>query len=105
MSEMLSFLGIYVADIDHATDNLDEVLKNNGFSITEIDNMYNRAKYAINECISRIDNPLDNITDLIIRSCYEAAVDMFEKRFPDKTVYYWVNGYCSSFEVSTESGE
>lgn len=89
------FLGIYEEDIERAAQQCEDAMEKLGFSIDEIDDMNDYAKQELDEEWGGFDD----ITDRIIGAYYRAAEYMIHERFPSLGVNYYVNGYCSSFDV------
>lgn len=89
------FLGIYVEEIERAAQKCEDAMEKLGFSIDEIDDMNDYAKQELDEEWGGIDG----ITNRIIGAYFRAAEYMIHERFPSLGVDYYVNGYCSSFEV------
>lgn len=89
------FLGIYVDEIERASEQCEDAMEQLGFSISEIDDMNDYAKQELDEewC------GLDNITNRIIGAYYRATEYMIHERYPSLGVNYYVDGYSSSFEV------
>ena len=91
---LCTFLNIYPESIEAAAEQCDSAMEKLGFSLSEIDDMYDFAKQDFEEIGS-----LEDITNSIISCLYSAAETSIKERFPFLNVSYFVDGYCSSFEV------
>lgn len=89
------FLGIHPDEIERASAMCETAMENLGFSSAEIDDMNDYAKQELDEEWGGIDD----ITNRIISAYFRAAEYMIHERFPSLGVDYYVNGYCSSFDV------
>ena len=94
MSTTCEFLGIYVDTIERAVKECEDAMERLGFDMSEIDDMNDYAKSDFEEIGS-----LSDITNSIIDAYYSAAEYMIHKKYPNLTVEYYVDGYCSSFYV------
>lgn len=92
--KLCHFLNIYPESIEAAAAQCDAALENLGFSLSEIDDMYDFAKQDFEEIGS-----LEDITNSVISCLYCSAETSIKERFPFLKVTYYVDGYCSSFEV------
>ena len=92
--ELCTFLNIYPESIEAAAQQCEAALEKLGFSLSEIDDMYDFAKQDFEEIGS-----LEDITNSIISCLYSNTETSINERFPFLKVRYYVDGYCSSFEV------
>ena len=90
-----AFLGIYVDSIERAAATCEEAMERLGFDVSEIDDMNDYAKQELDEEWGG----LDDITNRIISAYFRATEYMIHERVPSLGVNYYVNGYCSSFDV------
>lgn len=89
------FLGIYTDEIECASKMCEDAMERLGFDVSEIDDMNDYAKQELDEEWGGFDD----ITNRIISAYFRAAEYMIHERFPVIGVNYYVDGYCSSFDV------
>ena len=89
-----AFLGIYVDSIERASEQCEDAMEKLGFDIDEIDDMNDYAKEELQEYCDFSD-----ITNSIIAAYYRATEYMIHQKYPTLAVNYYVDGYCSSFDV------
>ena len=93
----LMFLGINVDAMNKVIDTCEEVLKNKGFDIVEIDRMNDIALSKFHEY-----GTLEDITSSIIDAYFSATQYVLEEKFPDINVEYCVNGDVSDLYIDGE---
>ena len=89
-----TFLGIYPEYIESASAMCESAMEKLGFSLDEIDDMYDFAKQDFEEIGS-----LTDITNSVISCLFRSAEISIHEKYPSLRVDYYVDGYCSSFEV------
>lgn len=89
-----AYFGIYVDSIERASKQCEDAMEHLGFSISEIDDMNDYAKAEFEEI-----GDLADITNSIIAAYYRAAEYMILEKYPALGINYYVDGYCSSFDV------
>ena len=90
-----TFLGIYPEYIESASEMCEAAMEKLGFSLDEIDDMYDFAKQEFEEIGS-----LNDITNSVISCLFRNAEISIHEKFPSLRVTYYVEGCCSSFEVN-----
>lgn len=95
MKTTCEFLGIYPEYIEIESEKCEDAMKKLGFSIDEIDDMNDYAKQELDEEWGG----MDDITNRIIAAYYRATEYMIHQKYPTLGVNYYVDGYCSSFDV------
>ena len=93
----LEFLEIYPDVIDTVIDTCENVLRELGFSVIEIDDMNDDAKSDF-----EMTGSLKNITNSIIESYYTVTASMIKKRYPEKEVTWCIDGPDSDFCIDGE---
>lgn len=94
----LGFLGIYPEAISDAISTSESVLKENGFTDYEIDNMNDIALTTLKEVGS-----FDHLTNSIIFAYFDAVKFMLERKFgDDMDVDYYINCHDSHFYIDNE---
>ena len=93
------FFGIYPETIEMAAEMCEAAMEKLGFTVNEIDDMYDFAKQDFEEIGS-----LDDITNSIIYCLFHHTDQSILEKFPTLRVDYYVNGCCSSFDVDDLPG-
>lgn len=93
--ELLTFLGIYPETIESAANDCEKIMDEMGFTVSEIDDMWDEMKAELSDIGS-----IDNLTDAVIYCAFNTTKRWIEDRFPGVTVEYYVNGDCSSIELN-----
>jgi len=88
------FLGIYADAIEAAADDCEAAMEKLGFSLSEIDDMYDFAKQDFEEIGS-----LSDITNSVISCLFRSAETSIHEKYPGLRVDYYVNCHDSSFDV------
>ena len=90
----LDYIGIHSDDIEHAAGIVEDVMKECGFDVIQIDGMYENFQNNLGSCDSFWDDP----TNYIIDCLFNTASEFIESR-TDKTTDFYVNGWDSHFRV------
>lgn len=98
MNTLLPFFNIYKGDIEHIAEIVEAELDRAGFSLSEIDDMYDDAYDHANEIVKMIG--LENLSNVIISEIIDAAEYAVKEKYPDAEVDAYANGWASSFEIT-----
>lgn len=90
----LQYLGIYEDAIDDAISECEDVLKELGFNISEIDTMNERAVRDF-----RSYGTTGDITNSIIQAYFDETESMILSRYPEAYISTYVNCHDSSIDV------
>jgi len=99
MSTVLGFLGIHNDDIERSAELVEDVFAELEIDINGIDDMYGEFEENIKTSFS-----WDYPTDSIIECLFDTASSYIERNTGRKVEYY-VNGYCSEFELLPKDRE
>lgn len=94
MQTACHFFGIHPDEIEGAAKQCESAMEKLGFTVDEIDDMYDFAKQSFEEIGS-----LSDITNSIISCLFSHTETSIREKFPHLRVDYYVDGYCSSFDV------
>lgn len=94
MQTTCQFFGIHTDEIESAAKSCEDAMEKLGFTVDEIDDMYDFAKQSFEEIGS-----LSDITNSIISCLFSHTETSIREKFPHLRVDYYVDGYCSSFDV------
>lgn len=94
MPTACQFFRIYTDEIEDAAKECEAAMEKLGFTVDEIDDMYDFAKESFEDI-----GDLSNITNSIISCLFRHTETSIHEKFPNLRVDYYVDGCCSSFEV------
>lgn len=98
MNTLLPFFNIYKGDIEHIAEIVEAELERAGFSISEIDDMYDDAYDHANEIVKMTG--LENLSNVIISEIIYAAEYAVKEKYPDAEINAYADGWASSFEIT-----
>lgn len=88
------FFHIYTEEIEDAAKECEAAMEKLGFTVDEIDDMYDFAKESFEDI-----GDLSDITNSIISCLFRHTETSIHEKFPNLRVDYYVDGCCSSFDV------
>ena len=94
MTTACQFFRIYTDEIEDAANECEAAMEKLGFTVDEIDDMYDFAKQSFEDI-----GDLSDITNSIISCLFRHTETSIHEKFPNLRVDYYVDGCCSSFDV------